>query len=190
MAQEINLLPQLTEKEVSREVYKKKVNVSAIAALLGVVVILLGLFSYQLFLQTSRTRVDREAKNIEDQIQQQQTKEISQRALVDKLNQIEKLLNEAPPVSSAVANVLKLSKEGNISLSQVSVKSDGDVQVAGTSTTSTLLGKFFKALADVDEKIFAKINLSNLSKEAGEPYQFTIDMDFQLKGLIPKNEAF
>lgn len=192
MAQGINLLPELAEAEAKKGIYKRKVNVVSIAALLSVAVILLGLFAGQLFLQTSRTRVESESKNLEDQIASFKSKEIAQRALVDKLDQIDRLLNESIPVSSAVANISTLTKKnGSINLTRLNVKSDGDVQISGTAANSSSLGKFIKALiSEQTKKIFDSIDLSDLSKEKETPYNFTIDMDFQLKGLVPKNETF
>ena len=88
MAQGINLIPKVSKGDSRRIVYKKKINVVAIASLLTVAVIFLALFAYQLFLQTSRNRVESRVMAVRDQIKTQQTKEISQRALVDKLNEI------------------------------------------------------------------------------------------------------
>ncbi len=185
MAQGINLLPELTEKESRKEVYKRKVNVISIAALLAVALIFLGLFAYQLFLQTSKTRVDRESGNLEEQISLQLPKEVAQRVLVDKLNQIDKLLSEGVPVASAVANVSDLARgSGRISINTLRISSDGDVVVSGTAADSNTLGKFFKTLISTDiRNIFDKVTLSNLSGEKAEPFSFTIEMDFKPKGL-------
>ena len=81
MAQSINLLPRVTEAQARKEVYKKKINVTSIAALLAVALVFLGLFAYQLFLQTSRTRVERQSQIKEEEISSQKEKEISQRAI-------------------------------------------------------------------------------------------------------------
>lgn len=191
MAQGINLLPEVTEQEVRKDVYKRKLNVVSIAALLAVALILLGIFAYQLSLKTLKTRAERESKNLEEQISFQKEKEIAQRALVDKLDQIDKLLDEAIPVSSAVANVSNLAKgSGRVTITALDVKSDGDVDVSGKASDSNTLGKFFNALISTNiQNIFDEVTLTTLSGERGEPYNFTINMDFKLKGL-KKNETF
>lgn len=188
MAQGINLLPELTEREARKEVYKRKVNIVSIAVLLSVAVILVGLFAYQLFLQTSRSRAERESENLENQILDQKEKEIAQLALVDKLNQIDKLLNEGVPTASAVATVSDLaSGSGGVSITSFKIKSDGDVLLAGTARNSRTLEKFFESLISKNIKAtFDNIILINLSGERGKPYDFSIDMDFKPKGIIER----
>lgn len=185
MAQSINLLPRITEDQARKEVYKKKINVTSIAALLAVALIFLSLFAYQLFLQTSRSRVDRQSQNIEEEISSQKEKEISQRALIDKLDQIDSLLGSAIPNASAVANISDIAKKsGNISIGNVSIQSDGDVTFGGVATDSKKIEKLIKELISSEERgIFGAITLQNLSREEDEPYNFTINMDFLLKGL-------
>src|SRR3989344_8845931 len=142
MAQGINLLPELTEQEVKKEFYQRKISVVSIAALLCVALILLGIFAYQLFLQTQRSRVEADAKNLEKQILDQQSKEILQRTLTDKLNQIQIILSEVVPVSSAVANISNLAREsGGISINSINLKSDGDVSLEGAASNSRVLGR-------------------------------------------------
>ena len=188
MAQGINLLPELTEQEVKKEFYRRKISVVSIAALLSVAIVLLGIFAYQLFLQTSRSRVEREAKSIEKQILEQQDKEILQRTLVDKLNQIRVILSEAVPISSAVANISNLAREsGGISIKSVDLKSDGDVSLAGAASNSRALGRFFNAVISSEtQKIFDQIVLNHLSRDKGSPFNFSINMDFKPRGLIEK----
>lgn len=185
MAQGINLLPEITETQSRTEVYKKKVNVVAISALLAVAIIFVGLFAYQLFLQTSRSRVENEAKELQDQILSQQTKEISQRTLVDKIGEIDKLLGEAVPTASAVANITRVAKKsGNVSVVKLVVKDDGDVIFSGRAKTTTSIQKLFQNLIGSGLlATFGDVSLESLSKEEGEPYTFTINMDFKPRGL-------
>ena len=188
MAQGINLLPEITESESRGVVYKKKINVVAIASLLAVAVIFLALFAYQLFLQTSRSRIENRAKDVQDQIQTQQTKEISQRTLVDKLTEIDRLLSQAVPSAKAVSEIRKVAKSsGNVSIIRLSIKSDGDLIVGGSTNSSRSIQRLFKGLIDSEalEK-FGDVSLESLSKEAGEPFIFTLNMDFKPKGLNNK----
>ena len=185
MAQGINLIPEVTEGESREIVYKKKINVVAIASLLTVAVVFLALFAYQLFLQTSRSRVESRAADVQDQIQVQQTKEISQRTLVDKLTEIDRLLTQAVPSSKAISEIRKIAKSsGNISIKRLSIKSDGDL-VFGGSTDSTLsIQKLFKGLISSDAlENFGDVSLESLSKEQGEPFVFTLNMNFIPRGL-------
>ncbi len=187
MAQSINLLPRVTEAQARKEVYKKKINVTSIAALLAVALVFLGLFAYQLYLQTSRTRVERQSQLKEEEISSQRQKEISQRALIDKLDQIDSLLASNIPNASAVANIADIAKKsGNIAIDQVSIQSDGDITFGGIATDSKKIEKLIKELISSEERgIFGAITLQNLSREEDEPYNFTINMDFLLKGLKP-----
>lgn len=185
MAQGINLIPEVSKGESRRIFYKKKINVVAIASLLTLAVVFLTLFSYQLFLQTSRSRVESRVKTVQDQIQTQQIKEISQRALVDKLNEIDRLLTQAVPSSKAVSEMRKIAKSsGNISIKRLSIKSDGDL-VFGGSTNSTLsIQKLFKGLISSDAlENFGDVSIESLSKEEGEPFIFTLNMDFKPRGV-------
>ncbi|MEX0616782.1 MAG: hypothetical protein WD231_03175 [Candidatus Woykebacteria bacterium] len=192
MAQGINLLPQIAEDEAKKEVYKRKLNVSSIGALLGVSAILVGIFSYQLFLQTTRSRVEKESQRLEGEIVAQKEKEISQRALVDKLNQIQKTLDEEVPVSSAVANISNLAEEsGAVKIENIDVNSDGDVSIGGVANNSASLSKLIKAI--ISERYtpkFNKVILSNLSNENKSSYKFVIDMTFIPRGLVAKDETF
>lgn len=185
MAQGINLLPEIGEEQKKKINIKRKINVLAITALLAVAIILFGLFSYQLFLQTSRTRIQRESKNLESQILEKSALEISQRSLVDKLNEIDKILSEAIPISSAVANIRSLSqKSAGVTVTSIDVKADGDVTVTLSSGSSTAIETFIETLISEGVKpIFDEATLTNLSREKGDPFSFTIDMDFQPRGL-------
>ncbi len=186
MAQGINLLPEITESEARKEVYKKKVNVVAIAALLAVALIFLGLFAYQLFLQTSRSRVEREAKNLEEQILSQKEKEVSQRKLVDKLNQIEVLLSEAVPTASAVANISSVVKKaGDTSTTSLVVKSDGDMLWGANVNNSKGVEAVFTELALAEARgVFERMAIESLSKDENEPFIITVSLDFKPRGVI------
>ena len=122
---------------------------------------------------------------VRDQIKTQQTKEISQRALVDKLNEIDRLLNQAVPSSEAISEIRKIAtRAGNVSIERLSIKSDGDL-VFGGSTNSTLsIQKLFKDLINSKSlENFGDVSLESLSKEEGEPFIFTLNMDFKPRGL-------
>ena len=185
MAQGINLLPEISDKDTRTEVYKKKVNVIAITSLLAIALIFMGLFAYQLFLQTSRSRVEGESKEKQEQILTQQTKEISQRTLVDKVTEIDKLLGEAVPTASAVATISDVAKRsGDVVVVKLSVKSDGDVIFSGSTSSTLSIQKLFRNLIDTSIlSTFANVSLESLSKEEDQPYSFTINLDFLPKGL-------
>jgi len=188
MAQGINLLPEISDKDTRTEVYKKKVNVIAITSLLAIALIFMGLFAYQLFLQTSRSRVEGESKEKQEQILTQQTKEISQRTLVDKVTEIDKLLGEAVPTARAVATLSDIAKKsGDVLVVKLSVRSDGDVIFSGTTGSTTSIQKLFRNLIDTGIlSTFANVSLESLSKEEDQPYNFTINLDFLPRGLKNK----
>ncbi len=185
---DINLLPELSQKDVRAEVYKRSASVTSVAALLFVALVLVGLFAYQLFLKTSTSRTESNAKDLQNQILNQKSKEITQRSLVDKLNEIDVLLKGAVPTSSVAASLTKLAKgSGAISLTQLTVKSDGSVAVSGTANGSASLSRFLKTLVSKDlESSFGKVVLDNLSAEKGSPYNFSVNMNFIPVGITEK----
>ncbi|MCH7541978.1 hypothetical protein IH981_04370, partial [Patescibacteria group bacterium] len=102
MAQDINLLPEISEAEVKSGAYRRKINFTAVASLLVVAAILLALFGYWLFLAAQSRRIDSQTKEAESVILSQSRKEITRRSLVEKLDEVDKFILGVIPYSEAV----------------------------------------------------------------------------------------
>src|SRR3989344_5806972 len=153
MAQSINLLPQIAEQEIQRGVYKKKINLVAIASLLFVGVVAVGLFSYQLFLSTQARSIEAKTKEKEAEISKKAETEIQQRALIDKLEAVRSYLEKNKSTAVAFKKIIELANTGSITLNKVEVNSSGTITIAGSSPTSTNLGSLFDRLTDAGAQV-------------------------------------
>ena len=190
MAAGIELLPEGTEKEAKKGVYKRSVNVIAIAALLIVAAVLFGLFGYQMFLSASARSIETKTKDAEQQILSQSGKEATRRLLVDKLETTSNFLSSQLVYSEGFKEILSILNKSGAKLTNSEFGSDGVFRIIGKSKNSKVLGKLIGGLID-EARVgtFDQVELVDLSKEASEedkaePYVFTIDMKFLKKGLM------
>jgi hypothetical protein len=190
MAAGIELLPEGTEEESKKSVYKRSVNVIAIVALLIVAAVLLGLFGYQMFLSASARSIETKTKDAEQQIVSQSGKEATHRLLVDKLETTSNFLSSQLVHSEGFKEILSILNKSGAKLTNSEFGSDGVFRIVGKSKNSEVLGKLIGGLineARVDT--FDQVELVDLSKEdseedKAEPYVFAIDMKFLKKGLM------
>ena len=185
MAEDINLLPEVTEKEVKKGVYQRTVNMAAIIALLIVAAILLALFGYQFFLASTAKRIDSQTKSAEQEISNQRSKEITRRALVGKLDVANIFLASSTPYSEAMGKILGVFKKSGITLVESTFKGAGQISISGEAKSSNNFGKLVDGLTD--EKLsdtFDRVRLVSLTGVEKEPYKFTIDLRFLKKGLM------
>lgn len=190
MAAGIELLPEGTEEEAKKGVYKRSVNVIAIVALLIVAAVLFGLFGYQMFLSASARSIETKTKDAEQQILSQSGKEATRRLLVDKLETTSNFLSSQLVYSEGFKEILSILNKSGAKLTNSEFGSDGVFRIIGKSKNSKVLGKLIGGLID-EARVgtFDQVELVDLSKEASEedkaePYVFTIDMKFLKKGLM------
>lgn len=190
MAAGIELLPEGTEEEAKKGVYKRSVNVIAIVSLLIVAAVLFGLFGYQMFLSASARSIETKTKDAEQQILSQSGKEATRRLLVDKLETTSNFLSSQLVYSEGFKEILSILNKSGAKLTNSEFGSDGVFRIIGKSKNSKVLGKLIGGLID-EARVgtFDQVELVDLSKEASEedkaePYVFTIDMKFLKKGLM------
>ena len=190
MAAGIELLPEGTEEEAKKGVYKRSVNVIAIVSLLIVAAVLFGLFGYQLFLSASARSIETRTKDAEQQILSQSGKEATHRLLVDKLETTSNFLSSQLVYSEGFKEILSILNKSGAKLTNSEFGSDGVFRIVGKSKNSKVLGKLIGGLInEARAGTFDQVELVDLSKEdseedRAEPYVFTIDMKFLKKGLM------
>jgi len=188
MAQDINLMPQeAVQTKESKTSHTKSINVYAITVLLIAAAILISLFGYQLFLSAQGKRVATQTKQAEEEVLSQSAKEISRRALVEKIDVSSAFLNQRLKYSEAYKIILDIVKKSGVTLTEGSLQNDGSLSLSGESKSSANLKKLVAGLTSEDLKSdLEKIELVNLTKEKGEAYKFTIDYKYLKKGLLEK----
>jgi len=190
MAPEINLLPELPEEEIKRSAYTRRVNFAAITALLVVGALLLGVFGYWLFLAANVERLQNQTENAEQEIIEQNRKEITRRSLVGRLEGAKDFVSSVIPYSGAVDKVLQFFKGSEVGIRGTDFKEDGDISIQGdfrdTGRFNSLASKF---ISEKEADTFASVTLVSLTREedeeTGEPgdYVFTLGVNFLKKGL-------
>ena len=191
MAEDINLLPQeADEKEVKKGSYNRTINIAAIVSLLVVAALLIGLFGYQLLLASSSKRIDYQTQDAEQSILDQSGKEITHRALVEKLDDASKFLSSRLPFSDSYTIILDVLKKSGAVLTDGKLNNDGTFTISGDAKSSKNLEKLINSLTDSSVRsAIDDIKLVSLTKIPTEPYKFTIDYKFLKKGLFEASSS-
>ncbi len=180
----INLLPEITEKEIKAGVYQKKVNIAAIGALFAVGIIILGLISYKVFLKVSADTVENKSHQAEERISKNSAIEITHLSLKEKLDKTQSILESEMPASILIDEVTKASLTSQpITLQGLSAQADGTVLVDGTAINSTIFKEWIDNLTnDNAADFFSKIKIVSLT---GDPsgYKFSFSLSFLKKGV-------
>lgn len=188
MAQDIDLMPpEASKKEKTTTSINRTVNITAIVSLLIVAAVLMALFGYQLFLASSAQRIDSQTKDAQDQVIAQSSKEITHRALVEKLDDTEKFLNSRLLFASSYKIVLDVLNKSGAVLTESTLKNDGTFTISGDAKTTKIFNKVVDTLND--EKLnedLENMKLVTLTKIPKEPYKFTIEYKTLKKGLLEK----
>ena len=184
MAEDINLLPEVTEEQTKKAGGRRNVNVAAISSLLIVAAILLSLFGYELFLSSSAKRVESQTKTAEENIVSQSRKEITHRLLVGKIEAASQFLASELPYSEGYAQVLDIFNKSGAVLTESTFKSDGALTIIGEAKTSSSLETLINQLTGKEAaKIFDDARLVDLVWDKNNFYKFTIDVKFLKKGI-------
>jgi len=193
MAQDINLLPEITEEEVRKSTYTRRVNFVAIASLLVVGTILLAVFGYWLFLAANSERLKVQTKNAEEQILSPSLtrKEITRRSLVERLNEAGQFVSSVIPYSESIDKIIKFFSASKVSLTENEFKDSGDQTLIGEfvspSHFKTLTDKF---ISEGETENFDNVTLVSLTKEELDEktgkegnYIFNLGMKYLKKGI-------
>jgi hypothetical protein len=184
----INLLPEVTEKEIKAGVYRRKTVVVAIGSLVLIGVVIIALLSYQVYLSISandiQARADKAITTINEPLHS--TLEISSLALKEKINKIQQTLESEIPTSTLIEQVQTAATKAispAIQISGISSSSDGTLTVDGAAAGSQVFSKWIDNLTDsAGVDYFAKINLVSLTGTPGN-YKFSFQMNFLKKGV-------
>lgn len=187
----INFLPEVAEKEIAAGVYKRKINLVAIASLLVVGLVIFGLISYQLFLSTQANQLQKDTKKAEDRVSKNVKVEITSQALKEKLDKAEKFLKEQVPGSVAISetnDAANTDGDANsnpeIILKKLALSSDGKYNVTGFATNSGVFGDWVTKLTNANgQTFFAKINMINFTGSPSIGYNFDFTLDFIKRGV-------
>lgn len=180
----INLLPEVTEKEIHSGVYRRKVNVAALGFLAIVGVIILAVFAYRIYLKVYANSIDERAKKAESRVIKNSTIEVTNSALKEKLDKIQNFLVSEIPTSTLIDQVTTAAKTSTpINIDGLSATADGSVVVDGTALSSDIFAEWIENLTNTNAAdYFAKINLISLTGDPGK-YKFSFRMNFLKKGV-------
>ncbi len=181
----INLIPELTEKELRNSANKSKANRAAIITLVIIGVIVLALILYRIFLGFQTGSVADQERAAEAKIANYRDVEVSQLTLAQKLTQARTILQQALPGSVALAEVTDAAVKANtIILKHVVLNDSGTLTIDGLAPNSTIFASWIDNLTTGDAaKDFSRINLvSMVRNELG--YNFSMLMEFNERGLL------
>lgn len=180
----INLLPQLTEAEFKQGVYRRKINIVALASVGVVGIIVLALIGYQIYLKVSADDIQSRTTSAQQKITANQDVEISSLALKQKLDKIEQILTSEIPVSTLVEQVgLAAATSKPITITSLTSDSSGEVFVDGTASDSGIFNEWVNNLtSDNGQTYFAKINLITMTGISGS-YKFSFKLSFLKHGV-------
>ena len=189
MAPDIDLLPEITEEEVKKNAYTRKVNFAAITSLLVVGAILLGLFGYWGFLAANSQRLKSQIGSAEQDILSQSRKEVTRRSLFGRLEEAAKFVTSVFPYSEGVDKIIKFASSSKIELTNKEFDERGNMQITGKFVKPTdfnsLINKF---TAEKESDTFGAVTLISLSKGEDEEdssgdFVFTIGIKYLKVGL-------
>lgn len=189
MAQDLNLIPSVETQTKKGSDINKTVNIAAVIALLISAGILFGLFGYQFFLQSTSERIDSQTEQAEQEILSQVDKEITHNALIDKIEQSDRIVNGSLVYSEGYKIIVTAFNKSGSVLIDGGMSNSGVITLIGDAKSS---GNLKKLVDTLNDKAFAadiqNVFLVSLSKEIGKPYRFTIDYDYLNKGLLKEDE--
>lgn len=180
----IDLLPEVSGAEIKQNQLQRKINLAAIGSLLVVVAILFGLFGYWLFLISTLRRIDFQTKEAEEKIIADNRKEVTRRALVDKLKEARGYLSSATPYSISYEKLGSALSTAGVLLKDADFN-DKSLTFTAESPDSVGFGALVDAITSNElSDVFDKLILKTLKKENQErPYSFSVEMEFLRKGI-------
>lgn len=182
----INLLPEITEKEIKAGVYRRKTTLVAIGSLVVIGVVILALISYQVYLSVSANSIEASSKKAEAIITSHQSLEIRNLALKEKIDKIQQTLESEIPTSTLIDQV-GIASSTNISppitISGISTQPDGTLTVDGTAAGSQIFAQWIdNVTSNTGQDYFSKVKLITLTGSPGN-YKFVFQMNFIKRGV-------
>lgn len=185
----INLIPEIAENEIKSGVYKRKVNVGALAALAIVGIVIIGILIFQGALALQANSIRNRTSKAESRIRQNQAVEIKALATKEKLDKVAKLLAEAIPASTFVEQISKATVASSpVVITNLTISQNGEAFVDGTVTNSEVFKQWVANLTSKESsEYFAKINAASLTGNPSEGYKFAFKLSFLKKGVYTPN---
>jgi hypothetical protein len=188
MAQDINFLPELTEDERRQRTYSRRVNFVAIFSLLVMGAVLLGLFGYWAFLAANAQRIQSQTKDAEQEIISQSRKEITRRALVNRLDKAKEFIDSVLPFSTAADKIIVFFTGSGASLTDSEFKENGDMTIGGEFADPSQFNRLVNRFTSTSEtENFQEVTLVSMVKdttsEEGGNYIFTLGVKYLKKGI-------
>ena len=191
--QDINLFAEVAQEQAKSGVFRRKINMAAIAALLLTAAAIAALFGYWLFLVSASTRIASQTKDAESEITSRANtdKEITRRALVAKLSDARNFLAGVARFSIGFDKLIATFKDSGASLKDATLKNDGKVTITGEAGSSDAFGKMVDKLTSEElSATFGQVKLTALTFEgAKNSYTFAIDMKFLKKGFPEETKS-
>lgn len=191
----INLLPQLTENEIKAGVYRRKINIAALGFIGAVGLIVVSLFLYQLFLTFRAGVIEKRTNSATSKIVENRETEVLNRSLKEKVDQLQNILTTAVPTSTMIEQLdsAALNIPEPIRLTAISVASQNQITVegraSGSNPSESLKGWIDNLTSSNGKDYFAKINMTTLTGNNSEGYNFSFTMEFLKKGIYkPQDE--
>jgi Tfp pilus assembly protein PilN len=185
----INLLPQLTEKEIKAGVYRRKINLVALGSVGFIGLVIVALFSYQLFLTVRAGDIENRTQKASEQIRENRETEVLNRSLKQKVEQLQTILTTTIPTSILIKQITEAAAAvpEPLRLTGISMSGKNVVTVEGLaigSQPSENLKAWVNNLTSANGKdYFANVELVSLTGNRIEGYKFNYKMSFLKKGI-------
>ena len=179
---DINLVPEVARKEIKKTVSRQQTaNKAALIAILVAGLILTAFFLYWLFIVASSKLVSMDTERSEGKVLEQRRKDITHRALVQKIDEASKFLSLVKPYSISFDELMILLNDSKSTLKIAEVGDEGKFKINGTIHNSSDFESLVEALSESES--FSDSVLVTLDGVKDKPYAFDIEMKFLKKGL-------
>lgn len=181
MAKDINLLPKLEVSEIKRSQYQRVGSLFSYGIVGLIVSLLVGLFLYSLFLDSSIKNTNISIENRKKGIEANIEKELKQRALVSKVKLISPLVNANYGYSDVITNIQNIIQTSpSVDPTEVIVQGN-DVSFSARAPGSQPIEAFLATLlnSSFGGKNFSKVVLKSLTRSENlNEYRFSLGMIF------------
>jgi Tfp pilus assembly protein PilN len=178
MVKDVNLLPEIAEKETKVNERKKFATLFSLLVLTSVFLLALGVFAYQVMKKNELEDVNKMVESKAKDVQRHQATEATVRALDIKLTRLGQVFNSSADKEKILQDLASLI---NPEIKITGLKLDGkNLTVIGTAASSLGWGEFLTNLIDkesVGKGFFREVVLKSFSKQVGKTgYSFDLVM--------------
>lgn len=192
MPKDINLLPRILENEVKRSEYQRVGSLISLGLIVGVVVVVVGLFAWSLIIDFSLKNVESQSESRQKGIEDNLDKELKIRALGSKLKLLKPLLDVPYHDSDIISRIQEVSQTTPLLETSEVVIEGTNVTFTGRAPSSQVLQDYLTTLLDskLGGKSFSKVFLVSLNRsETLTEYRFSVRMQFTPVSQEAKSNA-